>query len=133
MNKNNPLKILNDFNEDETNSQLLKTIKDNKDLSDIGLQVETKDIDFTIARSLLCTRRKEFYLCLEWLKLCQLTKGLNKNHTSYFYAVKVAEWASIPTISNGALIAAALHSKLKYERIIYSNNIYLPISKTNFR
>lgn len=84
--------------------------------------------EYERGRELLRDEEEGFRLCCEWLSQCQRRKTVNeKLGSSYLLKHLVESWCE-KYVSNGSLIAAAVHLGIPYKTYLGSPNVNLALS-----
>lgn len=99
-----------------------------------GLSFIDRQKKLSKLREELLNSHEEFTAACEWFKTQKIIKNFNRKRTSY--GIKHdAERAMNRYISNGTLIAAAVHMGFKYQKIRFgiSPNVYFNISQTTLK
>jgi hypothetical protein len=96
------------------------------ELTYIGLQAPS-DGDFAVNRGRLAECEAEFRRAYDWLVQVPVRSSINRSHGSYGLKHAAEAWSG-DYVSNGALIAAALHLGLRMEPIAGTPNAYFNVA-----
>lgn len=111
-----------------TKQDLMKAMEKEPGLTDMGISWKTSGDDFERHRTDLADNLKDFRLCCKWLSQCKQIKTINRQAgNSYSLKPLIEAWAG-KYISNGAIIAAAIHLEIPYQTFFDSPNICLALS-----